>query len=435
MDTALVFLILLAIIAVPYWVRLARRRKDAARTQAEGKGAPAPVTLHPHIDLLACIGCGSCVRACPEDVLGLVDGHAAIIRGTHCVGHALCEKVCPVGAITMSFGTPGEGMEIPWYDENYRTNIEGLYIVGELGGIGLIRNAFEQGAKAVGHIAALGGRNGNSAVDVAIVGAGPAGIAAALAAKAQGLRHVILEQDDLGGSILHYPRKKIVLTSPVTLPLHGKLNVTEISKEDLLELFSGLVRKFGLNLKTGEKVGKIGRVAGGFEIDTAGSRFTAANAILALGRRGSPRKLGVPGEDLQKVYYRLIEAEQHIDSRILIVGGGDSAVEAAIALSCQKNNEVTLSYRRDAFVRLKEKNDQRIRDLMTSGAVDVMFKSEVAEIGPESVSIRAGDGALRSLANDVVFVFAGGEMPSQFLQSVGVKMRTAEVAMREPARR
>lgn len=429
LNTALVFIALLLIVAVPYWWRVARKRREAVRIHEKSAKADLlePATLHPRIDLLTCIGCGSCVRACPEEVLGLVDGRAAIINGLRCVGHALCEEVCPVEAITMGFGTPKQGMEIPCYDEHYRTNIHGVYIIGELGGIGLIRNAFDQGVKAVEDIVSMSARRENGAYDVAIVGAGPAGVAAALAARAHGLRHVVLEQDDLGGSVLHYPREKIVLTSPVDLPLYGRLKVSEISKEELLNLFTTVMNRYSLDVRTHQKVETILSAEHCFDIQTASDRFTAKKVVLALGRRGSPRKLEVPGEHLPHVYYRLIEAEKYAGTRALIVGGGDSAVEAAIALARQQGNEVTLSYRRESFVRLKEKNEKRIQEMMTRGKVRVIFNSSITEIQPDKVLIREKENIVHTLKNDYVFIFAGGELPSEFLKRIGVSLRTAEV--------
>jgi thioredoxin reductase (NADPH) len=427
--TIAIFALLLLIIAVPYWYKAFRHQKQAARTQEKSAKADllVPTTLHPRIDVLACIGCGSCVRACPEDALGLVGGRAAIVNGTRCVGHGVCLDVCPVGAITLGFGPPKLGMEIPLYDDNYETNIAGLYIVGELGGIGLIKNAFEQGMHAVEHIARRKPTPENGVFDVAIVGAGPAGIGAALAAQAAGLRSIVLEQYDLGGSVLHYPRKKIILTSPVDLPLFGRLKVSEISKEELLDLFLSLVSQFKLNVRTQEKVETITSEGTTFKIVAGANTYRASRVLLATGRRGSPRKLNVPGEQLTKVYYRLFDAESYTGKRLLVVGGGDSAIEAAVALARQRGNEVTISYRRDAFVRLKEKNDVQIRELMKRGESRVLFNSEVMEIQEETVLVREGEKIIHTIKNDAVFIFAGGELPAEFLKKIGVELRTAEL--------
>jgi putative YpdA family bacillithiol system oxidoreductase len=427
--TSLIFLILVGFIAVPYWRRVARQHRDAAQKFEKSRrmGIAPPVTLHPHFDLTNCIGCANCVRACPEHVLGIVEGKPVIINGTKCVGHGLCADVCPVGAITLGFGTPRQGMEIPYYDDNFQTNVEGLYIVGELGGIGLIKNAVTQGIKALEHIASTRRSKRLADFDVVIVGAGPAGLAAALAAHAKGMRYVVLEQDEIGGAILHYPRQKLVLTNPVELPLYGKLKVSEISKEELLAIWQDIVGRFRLNILTGQKVETIHTLNDHFIVKTQSAEYRSTNVMLALGRRGSPRKLGVPGEHLTKVMYRLIEAETYKHKHILVVGGGDSAVEAAVGLASQVGNVVTLSYRKEEFVRLKEKNEMKVKHFIESGKLKAIFSSQVVEIRPETVIVQEAGNIIHNLRNDFVFIFAGGEMPTELLKRCGIKMRPVEV--------
>ncbi len=429
--TTIIFIVLVGVIAIPYWRRFARQRDAARRIHEKNQkaGMLNPVTLHPKIEITTCIGCASCVKVCPEGVLGIVDGHAAIVSGMKCIGHAMCADVCPVGAITMGFGTPRQGMEIPEYDENLESNVPGVYIVGELGGMGLIKNAVAQGLRAIDHFAAKNQRGPAHGYDVAIVGAGPAGMTAALSCQARGLRYVVLEQDEVGGTILHYPRQKIVLTAPVELPLYGKLKVSEISKEELLDVWKSIVWQYKLNIKTQHKVESIDQVADGFVINARGESFHAGAVVLALGRRGSPRKLGVPGEDQAKVMYRLIEAETYTKKHILVVGGGDSAVEAAVGLARQPGNIVTISYRREDFVRLKEKNEQHIQECIGSGKVKVIFNSHVLEIKPEKVLVQEGK-ITHSLVNDALFVFAGGELPAELLKRTGVDLRPSDVEVK-----
>jgi thioredoxin reductase (NADPH) len=362
---------------------------------------------------------------CPENVLGIVGGRAAIVNGLRCVGHSLCAEVCPVGAITLGFGTPTQGMEIPHYDDNYETNVSGLYIVGELGGIGLIRNAVNQSTKAIDHVAATR-RESSAEYDVLIVGAGPAGLSAALASEAKKLRYVVLEQDTIGGTIYHYPRQKLVLTSPVELPLHGILKVSEITKEELLGIWQSIVSGFKLNILTNHKVENLERKDDCFVIKSGGKEWTATNVLLATGRRGSPRKLRVAGEELSKVAYNLIEAKSYHHKHILVVGGGDSAVEAAVGLASQTANTVTMSYRRESFVRLKEKNEQRINELMKSKKVNVLFNSNIGEIKPQTVVLVQEGGTKSEIPNDLVFIFAGGELPTELLKKAGVRLRTSE---------
>jgi len=427
--TYLIFGFLFVAIALPYWRNVAKHKREAVRTLEKNtkSGMLDPVTLHPKIDLLSCIGCASCVRVCPEGVLGIVDGRASIVSGLKCIGHSICADVCPVGAITLGFGKPRQGMEIPYYDENYQSNVEGLYIVGELGGVGLIKNAVTQGLKAMDDVIRKRRPRPANGYDVIIVGCGPAGIAAALACQANNLKYVVLEQDDVGGTVLHYPRHKLVLTAPVDLPLYGRIKVSEISKEELLAIWKEIITKFKLHIRTKRKVESLQKSGHGFNVQAGGEMFASSAVLLAIGRRGSPRKLGVAGENLPKVMYRLLDAESYKGKNLLVVGGGDSAVEAAVGLAAQRGNVVTVSYRREEFVRLKEKNEKRVKELIVSGKIKAIFNSAVLEIKPDAVVIQEADNILHNLQNDFAFVFAGGEMPTELLKSAGVRLRTSEV--------
>jgi len=423
-----VFVFLILVVAVPYWIRVSKLKNQSSSAFAKSKkaGLGLPVTLHPHINQSACIGCGSCVEICPEHVLGLVNGRATVVSGMKCVGHAVCADVCPVGAIVMGFGTPKQGTEIPQYDSHFQTNVPGVYIVGELGGIGLIKNAVSQAIKAIDHVASRKRQRRPDGYDVAIVGAGPGGIAAALAAQEKGLRYIVLEQEGIGGTILHYPRQKLVLTSPLDLPLHGRLKITEITKEELLSLWHMLATKYSLNIQLKRKVEQIEMVDQGVILRSGDLTVHASSILLALGRRGSPRKLGVPGEETSKVMYRLIEAETYTQKNLLVVGGGDSAIEAAVALSRQPGNRVTLSYRRPDFVRIKEKNEKNVRNSIATRKISALMNSNVVEIKEGSVIIQENEKVFHDIPNDYVFVFAGGELPTGLLTQLGIKMRTTE---------
>lgn len=289
------------------------------------------------------------------------------------------------------------------------------------------RNAVAHALKAVDDLVKKNRKRPPDGYDVAIVGAGPAGLTAALACQAKNLRYVVLEQDEVGGTVLHYPRQKLVLTQPVELPLYGKLKVSEISKENLLAIWKEIVERFNLNIQTHHKVESIDAVGNGFAINAGGNTFVAGSVLLALGRRGSPRKLGIPGEHLPKVMYRLIEAESYKGKNILVVGGGDSAVEAAIGLASQSGNTVSVSYRREEFVRLKEKNEERVKDFIASGRITTIFNSQIAEIKTDHVVVNEKGNILHNLPNDFAFVFAGGELPTELLKRCGVKLRTSEV--------
>jgi thioredoxin reductase (NADPH) len=420
-------LLLAALIVLPYLWRFRRRaRRDRERKEeAVALGIDRPSAQYPYINPLHCIGCGACVRACPEgDVLGLVGGTAVVVNGLRCVGHARCEEACPVGAITVGLGDLKSREDVPLLDETRQTTVPGLYVVGELGGLSLVRNAVFQGRTTMEHIAKTlrDEPPTNEVLDVVIVGAGPAGLSAGLTAEAASLHYAILEREEtLGGSLLHYPRRKMVLTQPVELPPWGALTREEYAKETLLELFEGMVRDHVLNVCFGEAVEDVQKQDGIFLVrSTSGTTLRARTVVLALGRRGTPRKLGIPGEELPKVMYRLIDAESYQGQKILVVGGGDSAAEAAIGLSRQPGNEVTLSYRREKLVRLKKKNQDALDCLLAEGKVRPLFSSQPTEIEPNRVRLKVGAETVE-LANDYVFVFAGGVPPFDLLKRMGVR--------------
>jgi thioredoxin reductase/ferredoxin len=419
--------LLVTAIVVPYFLSFRRRNsRDAARKHEASKlGIDRPLAQFPYVDATWCIGCGACVTACPEgDVIGIVGGTAAVINGLRCVGHGLCETACPVGAIEVGLGDLKSRIDIPVLDPDYESSVAGLFVVGELGGLALFKNAVTQGSKVGRHIAARGRRVGPAApdvFDVVVVGAGPAGVSAALTALEQGLRPLVLEQEQhLGGTVLHYPRRKLVLVQKVDLPLATHLPSAEYTKEALLELLERLIVQARLSVRFGQRVTDVRREEGLFVVTAGESVVRARFVVLALGRRGTPRKLGVPGEDLPKVMYKLIDAESYKDQRILVVGGGDSAVEAAIGLARQSGNEITLSYRKDRLVRIKQKNEQRFNRLVAAGKVKLAFSSDVTEILPGAVRLRTPGGSV-DLRNDYVFVFAGGEPPLGLLNKIGLR--------------
>jgi thioredoxin reductase (NADPH) len=427
LATAIITFFLVLLIFVPYYVKFKKKERKAKEKleEAKAEGLVEAYGLHPKINETLCIGCGSCVKACPEgDVLEVVEGKATIINGYKCVGHGLCAQACPVGAIELVLGSPTKVVEVPELDENYQTNIHGIFIVGELGGVGLIRNAVEQAKKCIEYIAKNRPKAKNqNEYDVIIVGAGPAGLTASLTAMGYKLKYVTLEQEEsIGGTILHYPRQKIVMTFPVELPLYGKLKFYEVPKETLYNLWLEIAKNFSINVKTGKKVVDIKVSDDFFSVLTEdGDVYNSSNVVLALGRRGSPKKLGVPGEELGKVSYKLIEAENYNDCDILVVGGGDSAVESAMALANQRNNRITLSYRGDAFKSIKPRNRERIKRYIDEGEINVVFKSNVKEIKDKSVVLTTPEGEIE-LPNDYVFIFIGGTLPYEFLKKVGINI-------------
>ncbi len=400
---------------------------------AEERGTSQAANQHPQIDAEACIGCGSCVEVCPEDgVLGLVDGIAHVIHGSRCIGHGLCAEVCPVAAVKIGLGDVSARPDIPVLAETLETTVPGVYIAGELGGFALIRVATDQGTRVIETIArdlesdrAMGNSPESSDIaDVVIVGAGPGGYAATLKAIEMGLSYVTIDQEDLGGTIRKYPRRKLTLTGPLVLPLYGRVKKTEFLKEELIEFLEDIVAEYDVHINSGVKFLGVKQGRDALVVKTSNGPVLAHRVVLAMGRRGTPRKLGAPGEEQEKVLYQLVDAATYRNEHLLIVGGGDSALEAAIAVASQPGNTVTLSYRRDRFFRVKQRNEERMEQFMEDGKIAVIFDSSVKRIEKDSVllSLRV-DGVENTLElpNDFVFVCAGGEPPFDLLRGFGVR--------------
>jgi thioredoxin reductase (NADPH) len=416
----------LMFIVVFFYLRSYRKRTKVTTQKIERAkelGFHEPVSLHPVVDLETCIGSGACISACPEkDILGLVRGQAHTINASRCVGHGACFHACPVQAITLCIGTEKRGVDLPHVSPEFETNIPGIFIAGELGGMGLIKNAVEQGKQAVGYLSKKIKNNHKAQYDVAIIGAGPAGISATLSAAKAGLRYITLEQDSLGGTVFNFPRAKVVMTSSMELPLYGKVKLSETSKSDLLNLWMEAITKNNIKINEQEKVIDVEKEGDIFRIKTSKSEYSSKTILLSIGRRGSPRKLGVSGENKEKVAYRLLEPELIHNKKVLVVGGGDSAVENALLLA-DEGNEVTLSYRNDSFSRLKPKNLERVGRAIQKRDVRVILSSNVREIKDDSVVLAlAGEENFISLQNDLVYIFAGGELPTKFLEKIGIRI-------------
>lgn len=438
------------IVAVYLFVQRRISRQTYSKIeQAKKDGLHEPVSLHPVVDPNSCIQTGACISACPEkDILGIYKGKAMAINTSQCIGHGACFHACPTHAITLCIGTEKRGVDLPHVQPTFESNVPGLYIAGELGGMGLIKNAVEQGKQAVENMVKKSKHGKQSAADMVresskhppaeervtgspvqgneaafdlvIVGAGPAGISASLAAKKHGMNAVVLDQDSLGGTVFTFPRSKIVMTAPMDLPLFGKVKMVETSKSELLELWTRVVEKHAVDLRERTRVLEIRPMNGYFESETNdGQVFTSRYVLLAIGRRGTPRKLNIPGEDTEKVAYRLLEPERLTGQHVIVVGGGDSAVEAALSLA--DRNQVLLSYRGEAFKRIKPKNRELITAAIEAGRVDMRFNSDLVSIGDEQAVLKDAGGE-EAIPVDKVFIFAGGELPTEFLKRSGVRI-------------
>ncbi len=289
----------------------------------------------------------------------------------------------------------------------------------------MIKNAVNQGRDCIDTVKRRLGQNFSALqtdgiYHVLIVGAGPAGISASLRAIENKLSYITLERDEVGGTVAKYPRQKLVMTSPVEFPMYGKFKKMQLSKENLLAFWDMILNRADFNVSTGEKVEDIEKDRSGiFTVLTSNNSYRARHVILALGRTGEPRKLGVKGEELPKVMYRLIEADHYINKKILVVGGGDSAVESAMGLAHQAGNQVTLCYRGERFSRIKERNLKHIEECMRTGKVKVLFETNPLEFRQDSVTLEV-KGVRQDIPNDFVWIFAGGTPPNDFLKKIGV---------------
>ncbi|MCF8473631.1 MAG: NAD(P)-binding domain-containing protein [Emcibacter sp.] len=418
--------IIASILFVYYWTKIRKENISRKRKKEEQEaGLIEPPSLHPVIDPNKCLGCASCVKACPEqNVLGVINAKAELIAPSHCIGHGACQKSCPFDAIELVFGTERRGVDIPFVHKNFETNVPGIFIAGELGGMGLIRNAIEQGRQAMQSILERKSKKiSQDALDVVIIGAGPAGFSASLAAMEKKMKFVTLEQEEFGGTVAHYPRGKIVMTQPVNLPIFGKAKFRETTKESLLQFWHEVRDKTGLKIQYGERVVNVTPANDLFHVKTEKNTFLTRSILLAIGRRGTPRKLNVAGEELDKVVYRLIDPEQYTGQHVMVVGGGDSALEAAYSIAEIAGTTVSLSYRSAAFGRAKQKNRDNVEAAQKLGRLNVMLSSNIQSITPHEILLEQ-NGSQATLPNDVVIVCAGGILPTAFLKDVGIDVET-----------
>jgi thioredoxin reductase/NAD-dependent dihydropyrimidine dehydrogenase PreA subunit len=383
---------------------------------------PAERRRLPTVDTTTCIGCSACVDACPYDVLDIRSYVAVVARPDDCCGLTLCEQRCPNGSLVIHEGE--RVPDLPRLDDRLEAaGAPGIHLAGDLTGLPLIRNAINQGAHAVQSIAPLLRSAPRVEHELIIVGAGPAGISAALEAKRLGLRYLVLEQASAAESIRSFPRGKLVFDQPLGMPVVGELWLRESTKEELLGKWLRIIRSENLAIREGVRVRGVERPkAGVLHVLSATDEVFACNRVLlAFGRRGSPRKLDVaiPDAMLDHVHYTLADARSFAGRRVLIVGLGDVAMEAAIGLAGQADTKVIVSYRGNEARRGKRRNVDELARLVRKGRVELVLGSEVEEIGSGRVRLR-GTGGVIEREVDSVFVMIGSVPPKGLLDAFGV---------------
>jgi thioredoxin reductase len=395
-----------------------RKRREAPAVKPV---APAGVKKLPVINTSTCLGCYACVDACPFDVLTIEKYVAVVARPEECCGVVLCEQVCPNGSLQVAEGEPI--LDQPATDSELESkDVPGLFLAGDLTGLPLIKNAINQGVRVVDRIAGTLPKKGAAEFDIAIVGAGPAGISAALRAKEKGLSAVVLEQATVAASIKSFPRDKIVHDPPLDLPVEGELWLEQATKEDLLAQWTRIVRARALDVREGQKVHDISKVGGVFEVH-ANEIVRASRVILAIGRRGTPRKLDATidaGAEIN-VAYSFADARSFAGKKVVVVGLGDSAMEAAIAIARQPDTSVTITYRGSKFARGKAKNIRQVEELVASKKLKLHFETTPVSITKTGVVIVAAGGNKRTIPADNVLVMIGGEPSWDLLQRAGIK--------------
>ncbi|MBP6632401.1 MAG: NAD(P)-binding domain-containing protein [Kofleriaceae bacterium] len=416
----------LAILVMAVFTTLAGRKQARSEVQPAAMAGGPRILVH-DINDDRCTGCDACVAVCPTNVLDLVENKSRVLRFQDCIQCEACMHACPTEALVMfPEGAEPPPLKVPEMDGHFQTAIPGQYLIGEVAGKPLVKNAANLGRMVVEHMLATGLRPGSrhdpTSVDVAIVGSGPGGLSAALSCAQRGLSYVLLEKEQiLATTIARYPKGKLVMAEPYDTDNVSLLPVFDSSKEELIPIWRELVDRVGVRINMGESVEAVApNQAGGFEVRTTVAAYRAQRVVLAIGTRGKPRTLQVPGENLPKVANLLEDPDELRGRAVLVVGGGDSAVEAAVAIA-DAGGRVMLSYRGRSFNRCAQKNKQTVENYAKEGRLKVKLQSQVVAIEPEAVILQLGDGTQKRYGNDAVFVLIGADPPVAWLEKLGVR--------------
>ncbi len=374
-----------------------------------------------------CTGCDACVAVCPTNVLDLVANKSRVLRFEDCIQCEACMFACPTEALVMfPEGAQPPPLKVPEMDDNFQTAVPGQYLIGEVAGKPLVKSAANLGRAVIEHMLATGlqpgalGRSG-MAFDVAIVGSGPGGLSAALTCIQKGLSYIVLEKEQLiASTIARYPKGKLVMAEPYDTNNLSLLPVFDSSKEQLIPIWKELLERVGLVVRMGESVETVQRLHNQFEIRTTVSTYQAQRVVLSIGTRGKPRTLQVPGENLPKVFSLLDDPDDWRGRSVLVVGGGDSACEAALALA-DAGAKVIISYRGKSFARAQPKNKQTIERYASEGRIKAKMGSQVLQFEPDSVTLALGDGSQKRYPNEGAFVLIGADPPVAWLEKMGVR--------------